>query len=503
MATGGSAAFASSWKSQSAAVDRHGPVLETTRSLAPLVRVAHLGGQAYMDMWIQELGRAADSEASLEALGVAVRDIERTDGSDLSKSLDDNLNRIQSIGERKGQMGKLLEELDLVDKTLTERLSVVGGSATELGTAVGNAEHVNSAYFDLTAIRVVEGVDPSPASTDAAAFIEGTNAGQSAGLKTVQSLESLLTEGLTDSPLKRDLVSIARSRSSQPLSRDLSWSTAQTQPEISHPSADELHQALRRVNNEVTTAIVAETERVQRRALADQRSDVATRNRTGLAAFALGLAALLSIAWLVFRLRKSFAELRRLAEFDPLTESLNRVGVRRVTEPWFADRGQTLIAVAVVDLDRFKSINDTFGHDGGDVVLRTVTGRLQSSTIPDTTAIARWGGDEFVGVFRFDRSLRSEDTDALFDRVHRATTPPIELGESVVLVTTTIGVATCSCGTCDFDDLFRAADHALYAGKFSGRNRWTRVDCSFNLASAALDLPVGRKLADHDIHLGI
>lgn len=148
---------------------------------------------------------------------------------------------------------------------------------------------------------------------------------------------------------------------------------------------------------------------------------------------------------------------RRLADLDPLTGLLNR---RAFLGNAIGRSGpQTLL---ILDLDRFKLVNDTIGHDGGDEVLRTVARTLRMLA-PETALIARLGGEEFALLCHADQPV---DPETLLARL-RATRMPFDLR-----VTASIGSAR---GTMaderDWKSLYRAADQALFDAKSAGRDR--------------------------------
>lgn len=148
---------------------------------------------------------------------------------------------------------------------------------------------------------------------------------------------------------------------------------------------------------------------------------------------------------------------RRLADLDPLTGLLNR---RAFLGNAIGRSGpQTLL---IFDLDRFKQVNDTIGHDGGDEVLRVVARTLRTLA-PETSLIARIGGEEFAILCAADQPV---DPEVLLARL-RATRMPFDLR-----VTASIGTAA---GTIadekQWKSLYRAADRALFDAKAAGRDR--------------------------------
>lgn len=148
---------------------------------------------------------------------------------------------------------------------------------------------------------------------------------------------------------------------------------------------------------------------------------------------------------------------RRLADTDPLTGLLNR---RSFLAQAIGRAGvQTLL---ILDLDHFKQVNDTLGHDGGDEVLRVVARTLRTIA-PHSALIARFGGEEFAIVTAMDEPV---DPNAILGRL-RATRMPFDLR-----VTASIGTATGPLAAeSDWKSLYRAADTALFAAKSAGRDR--------------------------------
>ena len=127
------------------------------------------------------------------------------------------------------------------------------------------------------------------------------------------------------------------------------------------------------------------------------------------------------------------------------------------------------VGVFYLDLDHFKAINDLFGHPAGDATLRTVAERLRKCLRPSDT-LARLGGDEFAVIQPMLR--RSEDADALGQRILAAIEPPVDLGGQLQHVGISIGVALSKVGAADHpDELIKQADIALYQAKEHGRSQ--------------------------------
>jgi diguanylate cyclase (GGDEF)-like protein len=128
----------------------------------------------------------------------------------------------------------------------------------------------------------------------------------------------------------------------------------------------------------------------------------------------------------------------------------------------------TSVAVLFIDLDHFKTVNDTAGHPGGDELLAGVATRL-AATVRAGDTVGRLGGDEFVVVTEFERD--DVRADALAERIIRALEEPFHLGETkaAYIVGASIGIATSDRSA---DELLRDADIALYEAKNAGRNRY-------------------------------
>ncbi len=184
-------------------------------------------------------------------------------------------------------------------------------------------------------------------------------------------------------------------------------------------------------------------------------------------------------------LRKNSEDSLQLAVTDPLTGLYNR----RYAEAYLADLAvnrepERPIAVMIADIDRFKSINDTYGHSAGDEVLQDVSKRLKSE-MRATDLVARFGGEEFLIVLaESDLKQAKRAANRLRQRIGH---PPIELQDGRTIdVTISVGVslgdirsikseamsdATVALGLGTISDLMACADSALYRAKKAGRNR--------------------------------
>ncbi|HET6344306.1 MAG TPA: diguanylate cyclase [Myxococcota bacterium] len=160
--------------------------------------------------------------------------------------------------------------------------------------------------------------------------------------------------------------------------------------------------------------------------------------------------------------------LREEAMRDPLTGLLNRRGIDDVLarDCARASRERTPLAVLMVDLDHFKAINDTHGHEAGDQVLRELAGRLRRIIRP-YDEVARVGGEEFVIVAP---GCNVEGARAVAERVRRCVSATPVLLHSGVSIEVTCSIGVGMNQTIAPDVVVQAADVALYKAKTSGRN---------------------------------
>jgi len=161
---------------------------------------------------------------------------------------------------------------------------------------------------------------------------------------------------------------------------------------------------------------------------------------------------------------------QQLSERDVLTGLTNRRGFEQALSAGIAraQRGDDRLAVLLLDLDDFKSVNDTLGHDAGDTLLIEVTKRL-SATVRDSDLLCRLGGDEFV--ILMSNVAREEHLALLADRLIVELQVPIAIGNKYRIVTASIGIATWNAATDTAVDLLRFADMAMYQAKQNGRNQ--------------------------------
>ncbi|MGJ9420273.1 EAL domain-containing protein [Massilia sp. CMS3.1] len=163
------------------------------------------------------------------------------------------------------------------------------------------------------------------------------------------------------------------------------------------------------------------------------------------------------------------AHLEHEVNHDPLTGLANRnlLWDRLEQALHMAQRQKSLIGILLIDLNNFKNINDTFGHEAGDVVLKVVARRLLAS-VRDSDTVARLSGDEFVLVLVNQPSLRY--TLRMIARLRRGLTQPVTFMHREIEVGASLGVAVYPHDGLTAADLVRSADVAMYHAKATGRN---------------------------------
>jgi two-component system cell cycle response regulator len=169
------------------------------------------------------------------------------------------------------------------------------------------------------------------------------------------------------------------------------------------------------------------------------------------------------------RLTTMQAELIRLAMTDSLTGLLTRRAFFDIaTKLWKSAGAERPISALVCDLDKFKRINDTYGHDVGDLVLRSVSSETSLIGAP----VGRLGGEEFACLLE----VRLDDALEIANRFRNAIGElAISAGNNTIGITCSIGVAEWEPGD-SIDKLLRRADVSLYEAKRSGRNRVIAAD---------------------------
>ncbi len=189
-------------------------------------------------------------------------------------------------------------------------------------------------------------------------------------------------------------------------------------------------------------------------------------------------------------------QLERQAHYDELTRLPNRARLSQLLDDAMraADRDGYLLVVCYLDLDRFKPVNDRYGHAAGDRLLSELAGRLRSalrSREQWADSAARLGGDEFVLLLR---AGTLEEARLAVERVLRVVAQPyvIDPLQDPVQVTASMGATVFPIDRSDADTLLRHADHAMYGAKQSGRNGYLFFDPEHRRRTEERVMAIGR-----------
>jgi diguanylate cyclase (GGDEF)-like protein len=204
---------------------------------------------------------------------------------------------------------------------------------------------------------------------------------------------------------------------------------------------------------------------------------------------------------MVNRQRALRQELEKLVLTDVLTELPNRRAFFEYARPFFDERFgvNAPLTAMMIDVDHFKLINDSYGHDAGDIVLKRVAGVIRDEVAaagsPDWT-VARIGGEEFAVIIdHLVPTAVARLAERICGQVHRW----VGAGENQEPVTVSVGVAFCLPGM-GIDKLLKAADDAVYVAKRGGRDRWafagdTQNDGMRRIISKPLPEPANDRVA--------
>jgi diguanylate cyclase (GGDEF)-like protein len=181
---------------------------------------------------------------------------------------------------------------------------------------------------------------------------------------------------------------------------------------------------------------------------------------------------------------RSQAKIKYLAHYDALTGLPNRVLFREQLEEAFARSKQSgdTLAILFLDLDGFKSVNDTLGHSIGDALLRSIADRLRDS-LGETDRIARLGGDEFAVV-----QLSGEQPGgaaALAGKLIELASRPCVIDDHQLEIGASVGIAVSVAGDADPEQLLKSADLAMYSAKADGRGRYRFFQPEMDAAARA------------------
>lgn len=200
----------------------------------------------------------------------------------------------------------------------------------------------------------------------------------------------------------------------------------------------------------------------------------------------------LALVLLLIMMRDMTVELVTRSETDPLSGALNRRGFQARAEPMLAEARQSGIPITlvIIDIDRFKAINDAFGHAMGDLIISDLASMLLT-WVEEGELVARLGGDEFA-LLLAGRSLKEACELAEGIRKTVSTQLPARLGQSKA-VTACLGVAELQAPG-QLSDLMRRSDLALYRAKAQGRNQVSITPLDLAVRSAG-DVPLPCKTA--------
>lgn len=192
--------------------------------------------------------------------------------------------------------------------------------------------------------------------------------------------------------------------------------------------------------------------------------------------------------------KKSAEQLFNLAHYDVITNLPNRLLFydRLEQELKKSQRTPTKLAIILLDLDHFKEVNDTLGHDKGDLLLKEVAQRLKNC-IRDTDTVARLGGDEFTLILPYNSDLHV--IERVTQNILDGLTEPFILGTIPVYISGSIGITLFPADGVSTEELLKNADQAMYAAKNQGRNQYSYFTTSMQTyvkerASLATDLRV-------------
>lgn len=194
--------------------------------------------------------------------------------------------------------------------------------------------------------------------------------------------------------------------------------------------------------------------------------------------------------------KQSELQLFQAVHVDPLTRLPNRRAfVDHVNHALaLAERNGTMVALVLIDLDKFNTLNDTLGHERGDQVLVRIGERLRDCIGP-TDLLARMGGDEFAIAVEGGHRLALK-AEHLAERIHAACADKVTFDDRELYLTLSMGIALYPQDGLDCQALIRSADTALYRAKAAGRNGWQFFDSSMaRQVEHRLDLETGLRRA--------
>jgi diguanylate cyclase (GGDEF)-like protein/PAS domain S-box-containing protein len=202
--------------------------------------------------------------------------------------------------------------------------------------------------------------------------------------------------------------------------------------------------------------------------------------------------------------KKSEQRIAFMAHHDALTGLANRVAVAEKIEEAGARQRRfgEPFSVLLLDLDRFKHVNDTLGHAAGDALLREVAARLKGF-LRETDVLARLGGDEFA-IIQAAESNQRQAASKLADRITRIIAKPFNIDGTEFHIAASIGIALAPEHATDTDSLLKMADMALYSAKSAGRNGYRFFGPEMSAAASErqdLETDLRRAIAQEEFEL--
>lgn len=231
-------------------------------------------------------------------------------------------------------------------------------------------------------------------------------------------------------------------------------------------------------------------------------SEIRSKVVTAVGLFGFLLATIFAIGLIEMRrLRSDEEAARQLALTDRLSGLLNRSGLFKALDSMIEAAKETKSDVAMIylDLDGFKEVNDAYGHGCGDDLIRSVSAGFRC-LIPENAVLARVGGDEFA--IAFVRKNCDATAQALAETILDFFDEPFQIGERLVTVGTSIGIASSQIGTLGGEEVIRRADIAMYKSKESGRGRFFFYDTSMDTdreTTLALESQLRRAIDDQQL----
>ena len=195
---------------------------------------------------------------------------------------------------------------------------------------------------------------------------------------------------------------------------------------------------------------------------------------------ALGSMVILVIAGVLIHFKtieRSKAQLWKRANFDVLTQLPNRDMFRdRLSqEIKKSDRTGQPLALMLIDLDQFKEVNDTLGHDMGDILLQEAARRILNC-VRESDTVARLGGDEFTVVL--SQLANASHAENIAQKIIKRLSEPFTLNDEVAHISASLGITLYPVDALDIDSMMRNADQAMYVAKNNGRNRYSHFTAS-------------------------